>query len=308
MKRLKDFDEVRREAVNAAEIHGPLKLALACADDLFALEALHEAASLGLVEPILVGCTSTVEQVAIRHGVDIARFEIVHEEQPFKAAAEAARLVAEGQADLLMKGKIGAIDFLKASLHVGIGYRRNHQLWTHVGIYWPEWLSRFIMVTDGGIVIDPDLETIPRIIGNAVAVAGHLGIDEPRVALLAAVEAVYTSMPVAMGGAVIAKMADRGQIKNALVDGPLSLDVALSPEAAREKKVTGDVAGRADILVANKIEVGNALCKSIFIFGKARSAGLIIGACQPIILSSRAESADAKINSIAMAVLMADRS
>jgi phosphate butyryltransferase len=110
-----------------------------------------------------------------------------------------------------------------------------------------------------------------------------------------------------MGGAVISKMADRGQIRNALVDGPLSLDVALSPDAAREKGVTGEVAGKADILVVNKIEVGNTLCKSIFIFGHAQSAGLVIGARQPIILTSRSESADAKINSIVLATLLAQR-
>jgi phosphate butyryltransferase len=307
MKCLKDFDDVRQRAVDTAKKHGPLKLALACAEDPFALEALYESSRMGLVKPILVGCTATTEQLASTHGIDIADFDIVHEEQPYRAAAEAANMVSDGQADLLMKGKISAIDFLKAALHEATGLRKDHRLWTHVGIYWPEWLSRFIMITDGGIVIDPDLETIPKIIDNAIHVSQCLGIEKPRVALLAAVEAVYTSMPVAMGGAIIAKMADRGQIKNAFVDGPLSLDVALSAEAAKEKKVTGEVAGRADILVANKIEVGNALCKSIFIFGKARSAGLVIGPRRPIILSSRAESADAKINSIALAVLMVER-
>jgi phosphate butyryltransferase len=134
-----------------------------------------------------------------------------------------------------------------------------------------------------------------------------LRIRKPKVALLSAVETVYPNMPVAMGGAVIAKMAERGQIKDAVVDGPLSLDVALSPEAAQEKRVGGPVAGKADILVANRIEVGNTLCKSIFIFGHSRSAGLVIGPRSPIVLTSRSESPDAKINSIALAVLMAKK-
>jgi len=307
MIRLRDFDEVRRKAVEKTQKKGALKLVLACAEDPYTLKALRETANLGLIQPLLVGDASKIKEIAAGCALDLSDFKINHEEVPQRAVAEAAGIVADDRADLLMKGKIGAIDFLKATLHQGVGLKKNHQLWTHVGIYWPRWLSRFILVTDGGVVIDPDLEAIPRIIANAVQVAGALGIEKPRVALLAAVEAVYPNMPVAMGGAVIAKMADRGQIRDAVVDGPLSLDVALSEEAAREKGVGGEVAGRADILVVNKIEVGNALCKSIFIFGKARSAGLVMGARQPIILTSRSESVDAKVNSIALAVLLADR-
>lgn len=307
MNRLANFDDVRQSAVERARQFGPLKLVLACADDPYALQGLRQAADMGLIQPILVGNVRETERIAAEIQVKICDFEIHHEEMPRRAAAEAAVIVAEGRADLLMKGKILAYELLETALHDGIGLKKNHQLWTHVGIFWPQWLSRFILVTDGGVVIDPDLETIPKIIGNAVRVARALGMEKPRVALLAAVEAVYPNMPVAMGGAVIAKMADRGQIKDALVDGPLSLDVALSVEAAREKRVGGEVAGRADILVANKIEVGNTLCKSIFIFGKARSAGLVMGARQPIILTSRSESVDAKVNSIALAVLLANR-
>ncbi len=307
MSRLKDFDEMCQRAVEEAKANAPLRLALACAEDPFALKALRKTADMKLVEPILVGNTHEIERTASNASVDISTFKIIHETQPHRAVAEAANIVAKGDAGLLMKGKIGAIEFLRAALHDGIGLKKDRQLWTHVGIFWPKWLSRFIFVTDGGVVIDPGLELIPQIIANAVRVAESLGIEQPRVALLAAVETVYPNMPVAMGGAVISKMADRGQIKNALVDGPLSLDVALSEEAAREKKVTGEVAGRADILVVNKIEVGNTLCKSIFIFGQARSAGLVIGARQPIILSSRSESVDAKVNSIALATLLAER-
>ncbi|TKJ40064.1 phosphate butyryltransferase [candidate division LCP-89 bacterium B3_LCP] len=307
VNRIKDFDELCLKAVEKAKQHEPLKLALACADDPYGLSALCKAADMKLIVPILVGDTAEIERIASEHNIDISPFEIVEEKQPHRAAAEAANMVASGQVELLMKGKVGAIEFLQAALHSSVGLKKDKRLWSHIGIYWPQWLSRFIMITDGGVVIDPDLETIPHIISNAVQVAGVLGIEQPRVALLAAVETVYPSMPVAMGGAVISKMADRGQIKNALVDGPLSLDVALSPDAAREKKVTGDVAGRADILVVNKIEVGNTLCKSVFIFGRARSAGLVVGARQPIIMSSRSESADAKVNSIALAVLLAER-
>jgi phosphate butyryltransferase len=205
-----------------------------------------------------------------------------------------------------MKGKMMAYELLEAALHDGAGLKSDKRLWTHVGIFWPQWLSRFLLVTDGGVVIDPKLEEVPAIIDNAVEVAEALGMDKPRVALLAAVETVYPNMPVAMGGAIISKMAERGQIRDAIVDGPLSLDVALSAEAAREKNVGGEVAGRADILIVNKIEVGNALCKSIFIFGNARSAGLVIGPKAPIILTSRSESVDAKVNSIALAIMMAN--
>ncbi len=307
MSRLKDFNELSARAQEQAKDKAPLKLALTCAEDKLSLEAVYEAKEMGLVTPILLGDYQKIERIAEEAKIDLTGFQIIDECQPRHCVAEAASMVAQGDADLLMKGRIGAIDFLQAAIHKSIGLRQKKQVWTHVGIFWPEWLSRFLMVTDGGVVIDPDLDKIPGIINNAVKVANCLGMMKPKVGLLAAVEAVYPSMPVAMGGAVISKMAERGQIKNCLVDGPLSLDVALSADAAREKKVAGEVAGKADILVTNKIEVGNTLCKSIFIFGKARSAGLIVGPKNPIVLTSRSESAEAKINSIALATLMAVR-
>lgn len=307
MSGLKDFDEVRRKALRRTEQTGPLKLVLACAEDPYTLKAMREAANMGLVNPILVGDARKIGWIAAESATDVSGFDIVDEKDTRRAAAEAAVIVSSGQAELLMKGKILAYEILETALHDSVGLKQGSRIWTHVGIFWPQVLGRFLLVTDGGVVIDPDLEKIPDIIYNALQVAEVLGVERPQVALLAAVETVYPSMPVAMGGAVIAKMADRGQIRDAVVDGPLSLDVAVSEEAAREKKVRGEVAGQADILVVNKIEVGNTLCKSLFIFGKARSAGLVIGARQPIIMTSRSESVDAKVNSIALAVLLAKK-
>ncbi|MFH1862791.1 MAG: phosphate acyltransferase [bacterium] len=307
MAALPDFDAVRQKAVELAQRNGPLKLVLACAEDPYTLKALREAIDLGLVEPILVGNARKIEWIAAESLVDISNFEMVNEKDNRRAAAEAAVIVSSGRGEILMRGKILAYEILETALHDSVGLRVGKNIWTHVGVFWPRVLGRFLIVTDGGVVIDPNLEVIPDMIANAVQVAKVLGIEQPRVALLAAVETVYTNMPVAMGGAVIAKMADRGQIKDAIVDGPLSLDVALFPEVALEKKVKGEVAGKADILVTNKIEVGNALCKSLFIFGQARSAGLVIGAKQPIVLTSRAESVDAKVNSIALATLLVKR-
>ncbi len=307
MNPLKDFEAVRQRAVERACQSGALKLVLACADDPPALKALEESRHLGLIQPLLIGDIPRIQRLALQVEVDLLGFELISERDLHKANICAADLVARGEADLLMKGKTLAYEFLQAALHDCIGLKKNHQIWSHVGVFWPRSLGRFLLVTDGGMVIDPQIEEIPQIIANAVEVAEVLGLKRPRVALLAAVESVYPNMPVAMGGAVIAKMADRGQIKGAIVDGPLSLDVAVSPEAAREKGVGGEVAGRADVLVVNKIEVGNALCKSIFIFGQARSAGLVIGPKQPIILTSRSESVDAKVNSIALATLLVNR-
>jgi phosphate butyryltransferase len=307
MTTIRDFNEVRERAVAEANEHGPLKLVLACAEDALSLQAVSETTKLGLTTPVLLGDQSAIEIAAEKARVDLSPFDIIHDDRPQRCVAEAANMTAQGEAVLLMKGRIGAVDFLRTALHSGTGLKSGRRLWTHIGIFWPQWLSRFLLVTDGGVVIDPSIDKIPGIIANAVSVAQRLGIEKPRVGLMAAVETVYPNMPVAMGGAIISKMAERGQIKDALVDGPLSLDVALSPEAAKEKKVGGEVAGRADILVANKIEVGNTLCKSIFIFGHAESAGLIIGPRQPIVLTSRSESPDAKINSIALAVLLAER-
>lgn len=307
MNRTKDFDELRARAVEKAGQKGPLKLVLACADDVPALQALQQARDLNLIAPILVGDQQAIRSLAMQYDVDTSGFEIVNEDNPYRAAVEAVRIAAAGEAALLMKGKIMAYEFLHAALHHGSGLRIDHKTWSHVGVFWPQALQRFLLVTDGGMVIDPAIEVIPGIIDNAVEVTEALGIEKPRVALLAAVETVYPNMPVAMGGAIIAKMADRGQIKGVRVDGPLSLDVAISPDAAREKNVAGEVAGRADVLVVNKIEVGNALYKSIFIFGQARSAGLVVGPRMPIIMNSRSESADSRVNSIVLAVLMRRR-
>jgi phosphate butyryltransferase len=307
MIRLKDFDEVQSRAVERARQTGPLKLVLACAEDGVALQALRQAKDMGLITPILVGEAQIIHDLAEQFKVDLSGFEIIPQKNPYGAAVEAVNLVATGKADLLMKGRMMVYEFLHAALHHGPALKSNNRRWSHVGVFWPQVLGRFLLVTDGGMVIDPAIELIPRIIENAVEVTEALGIEKPRVALLAAVETVYTSMPVAMGGAVIAKMADRGQIRGVVVDGPLSLDVAISPEAAREKKVGGEVAGRADVLVVNKIEVGNALYKSLFIFGQSRSAGLVVGPQRPMILTSRSESADSRINSIALALLMAGK-
>ena len=306
MSVIRDFNEVRDRAAEVAKEQGPLKLVLACAEDALSLQAVCETTKLGLTTPVLLGNEDAIKKTASEAGVDLDPCEIIHDENPQRCVAEAANMVSQGDAVLLMKGRIGAIDFLRTALHSESGLKRG-RIWSHIGIFWPQWLSRFLLVTDGGVVIDPSIDKIPGIIANAVQVANCLGIEKPRVGLLAAVETVYTNMPVAMGGAIISKMADRGQIKGAVVDGPLSLDVALSPEAAKEKNVGGDVAGHADILVTNKIEVGNTLCKSIFIFGHAESAGLIIGPRQPIVVTSRSESPEAKINSIALAALLAER-
>jgi phosphate butyryltransferase len=307
MNQFHTFDEVRARAVEIAQQHGPLKLALACAEDVTALQALRQCLDLGLVVPTLVGDQGLVSDIAAQAQVDLTGFEIIHEKDYYRAAVEAVNLTASGQTDLLMKGRIMVYEFLHAALHHGAALRQGKRLWSHVGLFWPKALERFLLVTDGGMVVDPAIELIPRIIENAMEVTVALGIEKPRVALLAAVETVYANMPVAMGGAVIAKMADRGQIKGVSVDGPLSLDVAISPEAAREKGVGGEVAGRADMLVVNKIEVGNALYKSIFIFGQARSAGLVVGPRSPFILNSRSETADSRINSICLATLMVKR-
>lgn len=307
MTPLKNFDEVRHRAVEAVRNSGPMRLVLACAEDPQSLLALRRAQDLGLIVPTLVGDAQIIRDLAKQAEVDLSGFEIVPEKNPYGAAVQAVALTASGRADLLMKGRIMVYEFLHAALNHGDGLKDGRKTWSHVGVFWPKTLGRFLLVTDGGMVIDPALELIPAIIDNALEVALALGIEKPKVALLAAVETVYPNMPVAMGGAIIAKMADRGQIKGVTVDGPLSLDVAISPEAAHEKKVGGEVAGRADVLVVNKIEVGNALYKSIFIFGQAQSAGLVIGPRQPIILTSRSESVDSRLNSIALAILLSRR-
>ena len=219
-----------------------------------------------------------------------------------EASKAAVAAVKSGKADFLMKGLVATSTFLKAVLDKEAGLRTGRLL-SHVAVVESPGYPKIVLITDGGMCVKPDLNAKMDIIGNAVDIARKMGIETPKVAVLAAVEVVNPEMPETADAAELAKMAERGQLKGCLVDGPLALDLALSEEAARHKKVKSAVAGDADILVAPEIAAGNILVKGLIYMGGARAAGLIAGAAKPVVMLSRADSKEQKLNSIALGVV-----
>ena len=295
------------EIVALAAAAGRMKLAVAAAQEPSVLEAVVDAYEAGIVEPILVGSPEAIVTAAAEaregKGVDISRFEIVPEKDLYASAAKAVELVRSGRAGFLMKGIIDTAPLLKALLNKETGINAG-RLVSHVAVMEVPTYHKLIVVTDAAINIAPDLTAFIDIIGSAVAVSRALGVGTPKVALLAAVEKVNPEkMPCTVTAAILTQMNRRGQIKNCIIDGPLALDNAISAESARIKKIVSDVAGDADILVAPDIEAGNILYKCLLDMAQAKGAGILMGAAKPVVLTSRADTAETKLASIALAAL-----
>lgn len=283
----------------------PGHIAVAAAHDDHVLQSVHAVCSLGYANATLVGDKEAIFEQADRLGVDLSGMKIIKELDPQACAAMAVNLVNNGEADVLMKGNLQTADLLKAVLAKEQGLRTN-QLLSHVGLYELPSYHKLLMVTDAGINIQPDLQQKAQIIRNAVGMACRLGIDVPKVAVLAAVELVNPSMQATLDAASLSLMAKRGQIRDCLIDGPLAMDNAIDRQAARQKHITSDVAGDADILLAPDIESGNILVKSLVFLAQARSCGIITGARVPLVVTSRAESSEAKYYAILLALALLD--
>jgi len=279
---------------------GPAVVAVAEGYDPAALEAIAEASARGFVRAELVGPRKKIEKAL--SSVDVPRnsVEIVDSETPGESAAKAVELVRTGRASILMKGKIQTSVLLRAVLDKERGLRAGRVL-SHTAALEVPGFNRFIFVADGGVNIAPDLERKIGIVENAIEVARTLGVQEPRVALICAVEIPGADYPATLDAAIIAKMAERGAFPGAIVDGPLALDVAISPESALIKGVGGPVAGKADVLITPDITSGNTLAKSMQYFAGALMGGVITGASRPIVVISRADTAQVKTCSLAMA-------
>ncbi|MDR7867180.1 MAG: phosphate butyryltransferase [Sporomusaceae bacterium] len=297
---IRGFDEL----LAAARGLPPRRVAVAAAHDEAVLEAVRDARARGIAEFVLIGDQAKLKSLAGSTGVNLADVEVIHEPDVRQAARRAAAMAGSGQADMLMKGLIGTGDFLRALLDKELGLRTGSLL-SHVFVIELAGWDRLLFVTDAAMNVSPTLADKAAIIGNAVTLAGALGVDPVRVAVLAAVETVDAGMPATLEAAALAKMAERGQIKGAIVDGPLALDNAISEEAARHKGIVSQVAGRADILMVPDIEAGNMLGKSMVYFARARIAGLVMGAAKPVIVTSRADSAESKMLSIALGAVTA---
>ncbi len=303
---LRDMTALLDLARLIAQVSGPKKVAVAAAEEAHVIEAVNEARIEGLVHPILFGNPERIRRIAGELGIRSQNLDVRHAKNPAEAAALAAQAVSSGEADILMKGMVQSSDFLRAALNKEWGLRTGRLL-SHVLIYEAKGYDRLFLMSDGAMNINPDLKAKIQIVENAVTLAHVLGVNPPKVALLAAVEVVNPEMDTAVEDAIIAKMADRGQIKGAVIDGPLALDNAVSKEAARIKGIKSPVAGEADVLIVDNIDVGNVFYKSLVYFARVRGAGLIMGARAPMVLTSRADPEEVKFLSLATAVIAAER-
>lgn len=291
-----------------AQVKGPKRIAVAAAEDPHVLEALHEAKMDGMILAQLYGNAKKIAQICKELGFDERTFEIIDQPSDEASAEQAVRAVSDGRADILMKGQLETAIILRAVLNKDWGLRTGKQL-SHVLVYDVPMADygRLFLMSDGAMNINPDLKAKIAIVENAVQVGHCLGLTLPKVAMLAAVEVVNPDMSTAVDDAIISKMGDRGQIKGALIDGPLALDNAVSEASAKIKKIHSPVAGQADILIVDNIDVGNVFYKTLVYFAKARVAGVIMGARVPFVLTSRADSEEAKYNSIALACVLSER-
>ncbi|HEU5136681.1 MAG TPA: phosphate acetyltransferase [Steroidobacteraceae bacterium] len=282
----------------------PVNTAVAHPCEAAALAGAMQAGAQGLITPILVGPVARIRDIAASAKIDLGKTEIVDAPHSHAAAAGAVQLVREGRAQLLMKGSLHTDELLGAVVARETGLRTARRL-SHAFIMDVPTYHKVLIVTDAAINIAPTLEEKADICQNAIELAQSLGVGKPKVAVLAAVETVTSKMPATIDAAALCKMADRGQISGGLLDGPLAFDNAISKEAARTKGITSEVAGDPDILLAPDLEAANILAKLLTFLAKSDSAGLVLGAKVPIILTSRADSVRSRIASCAVAVLAA---
>ncbi len=289
--------------IAAARKAGPVTVAVAHPCDRNALEAALDAARLGLIEPILVGPQARIRQAADEAGLDISALTLIDTPHSHASAARAVELVREGKAAALMKGSLHTDELMGAVVVADTGLRTARRL-SHCFVMDVPGRPEPLIITDAAINITPSLSDKVDIVQNAIDLAHVLRFDPVRVAILAAVETVSPKMPSTIDAAALCKMADRGQITGALLDGPLAMDNAIDPEAAAIKHLVSPVAGQANILVAPDLEAGNMLAKSLSFMAGASAAGIVLGARVPVILTSRADTVQARLASCAVAVLL----
>ncbi len=282
----------------------PIPTAVAYPAEETALAGAIEAGSKGLIEPILVGPSEVISKIAKSSGIDLRQIQVVDAPDSRAAAAKAVELVRQGKAELLMKGSLHTDDLLGAVVARESGLRTGRRI-SHVFIMDVPTYHKVLIVTDAAINIAPTLEDKVDICQNAIDLAIALGLEQPKVAILAAVETVNSKMPATLDAAALCKMADRGQISGGLLDGPLAFDNAINRQAAKTKGIHSEVAGDPDILLAPDLEAGNILAKLLSFLANADSAGVVLGARVPIILTSRADSVRSRIASCGVAMLVA---
>jgi phosphotransacetylase len=288
----------------AAHALPPLSVAVAHPCSEAALQAAHEAALQGLIQPILIGPVTRMRTLAAALGIDLDAYRTVEAPHSHASAETAVACVRTGQAQALMKGSLHTDELLGAVVDRDVGLRTGRRL-SHIYLMDVPAYPKLLMVTDGAINIVPDLQAKRDICQNAIDLGRAIGIARPKVAILAAVETVNPKMPSTLDAAALCKMADREQITGGVLDGPLAMDNAISAEAARAKGIRSAVAGDPDVLLVPDLEAGNLLAKQLTFMAGAEAAGIVLGARVPIVLTSRADSVRARLASCAVALLFA---
>ncbi|NLF10927.1 MAG: bifunctional enoyl-CoA hydratase/phosphate acetyltransferase [Anaerolineaceae bacterium] len=299
---IEKFDQMVAAAVEA----GPVPVAVAAAHDPAVLKAVDRAQREGIVRATLVGDWPAIEAYAAQTGTDLTGMTVIHEADTRLAARQVVLMARNGETGAVVKGQIKTADLLVQVLNREVGIR-GHGLLTHVGIFELPGMDRLIYLSDSGVVVYPDVYQKLEIIKNAVAVARLFGLAKPKVAILAASDTVHPKIPASIDALALSKMADQGWVEGALVDGPLGLELAISPRAAVVEESDSPIAGMADILIVPNVEAGNIVAKGLLYFAHARMAGLVVGARVPVVISSRADSAETRYLSLAMAALLANR-
>jgi phosphate acetyltransferase len=282
----------------------PLKTAVVHPVDAFSLEGAVKAAAEGMIDPILVGPEAKIRKIAEEQKLDISKLELLPTHHSHAAAAAAVELALAGKVEALMKGKLSTDELLLAALDKQTGLRTGRRM-SHVFVLNVPRYSKPLFLTDAAINIHPTLMDKRDIVQNAVDLFRAMGMGTPKVAVLSAVEFVTEKLPSTLDATALCKMAERGQITDAILDGPLAFDNAISKEAAAIKGLRSEVAGDADILVVPDIESGNMLYKQLRYFSGAQGAGIVLGAKVPIILTSRAGDAESRVVSSALALVYA---
>ncbi|MBN2056873.1 phosphate butyryltransferase [bacterium] len=299
------FEQLRAALQRRVEERGPVRVGVINSHELNVMRAVCDVHHQGLIEGVLIGDEQLTRELCEHNNLDISAFAVEHTRDRKKAVAAGAHYVVRDEVDFLVRGRITVYDLLHNLCKLENGFRRKIDLMTYVSVFQLRLYPRLLLLSDGGVVIAPTLDQKVRIINQAVDVALALGIREPRVALLAAVETVKSTLPVSLEQAALAKMGDRGQIGRAVIDGPLAFDVAISEHAAKVKKLDSPVAGRADILIAPQIEAGTSIYQALMVFGRVRAAGAVVGARAPVVISARIDTLVNRINSIHLAAWLA---
>ncbi len=300
----KNFDDILAKLKTAST----KKMSVAVAQDTHVLEAVKVAKERGIVDSILVGDKDLIEEKAKEVGMNLADYEIIDVKDTIEAARTAVSLVSSGKADIYMKGALESKDFLKSVLDKEVGLRTGRPL-SHVCVFEIPGIDRLLFLTDVAFMPYPTLEDKKVIIEYTVDVARACGVDCPKVAPLAAVEVVNPKMPVTLEAAELTRLNEAGEIKNCIVDGPLSMDLAIDPEAAQHKAGALDrkIVGDADILLFPDIHAGNLTYKTIVRLAKVKNGNILTGTKAPVILTSRSDSVEVKVNSIALAAVVANK-